>query len=149
MTTEQLMTPRVEVMYSHPHSPIKRGEVLTMLGDVYCDEQAGYSFTPEIIAEYPHLFRLLQWYDSRNIADMPEYVKYSDKYIPETKKDKKTYNPKQIFNVGNWYDIDKKHPYFLLKGVERTMQATWYNVACFQPATLTEYNEFINKNTTP
>lgn len=79
---KDLMTPRYEVIADYPESKFKIGQTVT-LKEIH--PYSGYSFisgdfvlSPEWFDKYPHLFRKLQWYEKRDIKDMPEYVKYVD-----------------------------------------------------------------------
>lgn len=79
---KDLMTPRYEVIADYPESKFKIGQTVT-LKEIH--PYSGYSFisgdfilSPEWFDKYPHLFRKLQWYEKRDIKDMPEYVKKSD-----------------------------------------------------------------------
>jgi len=69
MKTEDLLKPRYKVIADYPNCPFK-------VGNIY-DEDC---FEPEVwksnlLSRYPHIFRLLQWWEDRLPEDLPLYVK--------------------------------------------------------------------------
>ena len=64
MTVEELLIPRYKVTADYPgmDDSYEIGEVL----------KPAYT---GIVDAYPHLFRKLNWWEERNVEDMPEYVK--------------------------------------------------------------------------
>lgn len=72
------MIPRVIVQFSHPHSPLMKGDILTLSGTFYLDEHCVLEVSVSEVFNYPHLFAPLPWYSHRAIDDMPEYIKPKD-----------------------------------------------------------------------
>lgn len=87
MTTEQLMQDRVQVIAGYPNSPFKVGDILWQIPDT--DNWYGYYgcnvlqtalIRGEIVDQYPHIFKKLDWWEERDINDMPKYVKCKEGY---------------------------------------------------------------------
>jgi len=128
MTTEELLRPRIEVMFSHPHSPLVEGEVLTMQTEVYLDNTATYEITTVDVEQYPKLFRLMSWHERREIGDMPEFLKSA------------TQDP-YVLKVAE-YSTLMTTVLFVDHAVPQPL--SWY-----LPATLSDYTAYINsKNET-
>jgi hypothetical protein len=71
MDLKNLLNERWEVIADYPNSQFK-------IGSIY---NYGYPVPPpgiDSFDKYPHLFRKLQWWNKRELKDMPEYVKYAD-----------------------------------------------------------------------
>ena len=128
MTVEELMMPRVmaigtkEGETNYPSSPFKSGEILVESNkthtypiytkqcdvlqkdgedylDIYIRLSKSKMFLPKgEIEQYPHLFRPLQWWEFRELEDMPEYVKMNDEI------DDEDYH--SIYMVTKWFPSD-------------------------------------------
>jgi len=73
ITVEQLFKPRFEAIADYPNSLFKVGLVINTGYDrIFCDSNS------EKYSDFPHLFKKLEWYEKRNIADMPKYLKETD-----------------------------------------------------------------------
>lgn len=75
MTSQQqidrLMMPRYEVIANYPNSPwrlnqVINGQTFNIAGEekIHC-------------ADYPSIFKKLQWWEHRGESEMPQYVKYA------------------------------------------------------------------------
>jgi hypothetical protein len=73
MTTEELLAPRYKVIADYPDCNFD-------VGAIFRDEDfyIGPKQVRHCFSDYPHLFKLLEWYEERDIKDMPEYVKFND-----------------------------------------------------------------------
>ena len=73
MTVEQLLQPRFKCIADYPKSIYKVGEIFNCGGMsedlLYCDKDG-----PRM-SDYPHLFKRLNWWEEREIEDMPRYIK--------------------------------------------------------------------------
>jgi len=94
MTTTQLLAPRYECISPVPlQSWAKVGLVFKHeSGNVYSYLDNGTTW--DIVAvfpfsDYPKLFRLLDWYESIEVSDLPEYV--CDAFIPKDSEYHKVY----------------------------------------------------------
>jgi len=80
MTNEELMTPRFKVIGDYPNSLFKIDEVL--IGDerIFCDENS------KRYSDFPNIFKLLEWWEERNLEDLPKYLENLDFSYPIHKK---------------------------------------------------------------
>ena len=69
MTQEDLLKPRYEVIADYPDSEFTVGQILEV--DIYNPDEDDCKI-------FPHLFHKLEWWEKRDIKDMPEYVKDED-----------------------------------------------------------------------
>lgn len=76
-TTHPLLQPRIMVKVGHPHSPLCKGEILTFneREGEYFDKTMVHSVTTCEAEEYADVFRVMPWWEDRDVKDMPEYVK--------------------------------------------------------------------------
>ena len=115
MTTEQLMQPRYEVIADYPNSIIPKGNIV--------DDLLLFKIEFE---KYPHLFRKLEWWEKRDVKDMPEYVKCIK--TPDQK-----HFPDMIYKVRyrafEWGFDENEIPVFL-------------ETNCYIPSTETEFLNF-------
>lgn len=84
MTTEQFLNPRVKVIGDYPNSPFNLSEILPMTiynNGFYCSIYGHYTKDKAFFEKYPHLFKILDWWEEREFRDMPEYVKDGDKIL--------------------------------------------------------------------
>lgn len=74
MSNEELMKPRYKVIADYPSlgSAANLGKVID--GEMVFDRWAWYK-----MAEFPKIFRPLQWWEYRKPEDMPQYVRF---YMP-------------------------------------------------------------------
>jgi hypothetical protein len=101
MTNEKLLIPRYEVIADYPNSDFKVGSILTNNGLINGWWYDGKTYTTGV-DKYPHLFKPLQWWEKRNVEDLPEYV-YDKSY-------------KQIFKIERWeYNVDNVITYAKVK----------------------------------
>lgn len=76
--THKLLEPRYKVLADYPGSPFKVGEILKLNDSIhptyahFTNGEKGIMV--DEIDNYPHLFRLLKWWEERDVKDMPEYV---------------------------------------------------------------------------
>lgn len=69
MTPEQLLKPRYKVIGDYPNSPYKIGHVIL---STHCSPLDHYG---DYLEKHPHLFKKLEWWEERNVEDMPIYLK--------------------------------------------------------------------------
>ena len=116
---KDLTQPRYLVIADYPNSPFNVGNILTQYTQF---NKTSYwvndnLYTDRHPEDYPHLFRLLHWWEYRDEKEMPEYVKHQDK----------------IYKVTGWRD---NSPYY--EGGKHP-----FAPEVVTPATLSEYNEYI------
>ena len=132
MIQEELLKPRYEVIADYPNNEkYKVGDILqlettggvsnTLTDDNYVDEYESFFIT------YPHLFRKLEWWEKRDIKDMPEYVKC-------TQTPDQLHFPNEVYKV-KWigYSWGESEKGTIVTGTN-----------CYIPATLEEYTNYIN-----
>ncbi len=113
MTPQELLQPRFKVITDYPNSPYS-------IGDIYPDYIIG-----DLVRQYPHIFKPLQWWEERKIEDMPTYFKGMSR--------------------GDWYYLKsnawedgKSYPCVTVDGI------TCYAPYC-EPISENEYLEYKNK----
>lgn len=117
---------RYLVIADYPNSPFNVGNILTQYTQF---NKTSYwvndnLYTDRHPEDYPHLFRLLHWWEYRDEKDMPEYVKGFGN---------------QIYKVHKWKKLTKN---VLATVLEDAIEYQFAAFAC-EPATLNEYNEYI------
>ena len=136
MTTEQLMQDRVQVAMDYPNCPYKVGDILWQIPDTAnwyghygCNILQTALIRGEIVAQYPHIFKKLDWWD-RGLNDLPKYVKYKKGY-------------------GNgWngiYKVIKWHTNCFGEGSSHIINHIHIDCKNMLPATEQEYNDYINR----
>jgi|HubBroStandDraft_2_1064218.scaffolds.fasta_scaffold393611_2 hypothetical protein len=97
MDKEQLIKPRYKVIADYPNSEWKIGEIIQMesfgylpmqlrddpieswLTDFIDRGRKGNAMYPDWAFEpYPHLFKKLEWWEERELPQMPEYLKHGE-----------------------------------------------------------------------
>ena len=96
LTPEELLEKRYKVIALWIKSPLKIniGDIIKwddLTGDFYCK---GERFNKDL-ESYPHLFQPMEWWQDRDVKDMPEYVVFPDGHHNIEKG--------QIVKVFNWY----------------------------------------------
>jgi len=138
MTKEELLKPRYKVIALFPLCDLKLGDIISFETPhvpvaSYCalnGNQIKYAVPEETIKDYPHLFKPLQWWEDRNLADLPEYVKCIEtpdqRIIPGCVL-------KVAWNTPNW-------------GTNHNVSVI-LDTNCYIPATLEEYEAYIKTTT--
>ena len=85
MSTEELLKQRRKVIAPYPNSPYKIGEILTEFffdnGNSYFSVNSESGFHDKIVSgetikECPNIFSTMNWWEERELNDMPEYVRF-------------------------------------------------------------------------
>lgn len=131
MTKEELLLPRLITIAEDTSGNLKVGEIFGFDDEFGIHWTSKNAFTPEEITRFPHLFRKLDWWEHRNIEDMPEYVREDsgNGYLYKVEKYTITEDGSMKMLLENGYN------YYCNKNV------MWF----FQPATEQEYIEYINQ----
>ena len=80
MTKNELMQTRFKVMSTYPNSKFKKGDILERIpnatNDWYNADKSliNADILLEEIEQYPHIFRKLNWWECRNVEDMPKKI---------------------------------------------------------------------------
>jgi hypothetical protein len=78
MTVEELLIPRFKVIADYPtmdrNGNYMVGDILTDNGKTAVLKQNGDAVFVCEWKKYPHLFKKLEWWEERNIEDMPKYI---------------------------------------------------------------------------
>lgn len=109
---KDLMKPRCKVIADYPDS---RNEVGQIICDVTTYMEAFYN-------KYPAIFRRLEWWEHRDVSDMPRYLKHSVGGF--------------VLMVSEYTMLNGK---VLFKGHRVGQPTSWYI-----PATEQEYNDYLN-----
>lgn len=130
MTTEQLLVPRFKVIAAYPGSKhyYKVGDILTDNGKDAVTNQKGDAVPYGDWAQYPHLFKKLEWWHDRSIEDLPKYVN-------------DTMNAGSIHKI-DWYLKHDVVAFVIGCGPVRDKTYAPEEFTGFEPATEAEYNEF-------
>jgi len=134
LSIEELLKPRFKVSKEgYPDMQFKRNEIIILdcLDRGKNQNYMGYKgvlYYDAYFDQYPSIFRPLAWYEERNFADLPEYIKWSSNP-----------NEKSYFKVENWYLSPNTRN---IAGVVVANGHRLFIEDC-QPATLSEYNSYI------
>lgn len=141
MTPEELLRPRFLVIADYPNSECFIDTVIQKELIKYRDS-LGFlindTTTPE---DYPAIFKKLEWWERRNVEDMPMYLKQTgmvdsnDEPIPDW-----YLKVKKHFNAGNGEWRDDSYSLFCIERCERTF-GTCMNYSDFEPSTEEEYKK--------
>ena len=140
MTPAQLLTPRAKVIAKWPFCPYKVGDIVMpnehgvfhFLTTPYRDEFGEAHFShdyynfEETVKEYPHLLKILPWWEDRKLEDMPKYVRCKD---PHSER----------FNES----VHKVEGWDFRRGMW-SIDCEWFEYREITPATEAEYLEFVN-----
>lgn len=133
-TVEELKMPRYKVIADYPNNRFSVNEIINL--EKY---SGGYRYRwaedwgmdnidESELKEYPHLFKKLEWWEEREISDLPEYVINTSSL------------PKTIMQV-NWaVEVDDygKEGLFAINGGRLYPKG-------LLPATLSEYTTYISQ----
>ena len=109
LSIKQLNTIRYKVIADYPNSRLEIGEILTKYKFESSDTGMyvyttnleiplrGINIKPDWAENYPHLFRKLEWWEDREVEDMPQYLKETGMVDDDD-------NP-----IADWYLKVKKH----------------------------------------
>lgn len=167
MSTEELLKPRYKVIATWPgmHAePFHLGQIISL--QPYEDEDyKGFihipikhipgSFMREgFFSGYPHLFKKMEWFEERTIEEMPEYVKViREDCIKDTglycKVFRWTVFDDKFPTVAGQYgaELEGYTPLYLVR-TELNFAGQVYgrlNAFNLQPATIAEYEQYINQ----
>jgi len=105
MTAEELMKPRYEVIADYPNSPYQIGDIVQAdsgmtsmhitsfdYTDEFGDNVVQHTHVPPLVFDqFPVLFRKLNWWEHRNIEDMPN--KLISHFSPEST---------EVYHIEGW-----------------------------------------------
>ncbi len=143
-----LQQPRLLVTGPYPFSPYEVGEVIDIVDDEQFLEGCGlpngdYTIlkAKTLLADYPNLFRLCEWWEFRKESEMPEYVKFNGNFGE--------YKIGQVYKAlryGQFYDFETianktNNKYAIISTSDNPKQ---FNLMLLDPATETEYNNYVN-----
>lgn len=127
---EKLLMPRYKVIADYPESIFKIGEILICIVDgeegnqyTFGNSQYYENLSPEI---YTCVFKKLDWWEEREISEMPEYVKWKPSIGLSYK----------INKVIEWRDTS--NPECRIPNHRGAIKASF-----FLPATLSDYQAYI------
>ena len=134
------MKPRYEVILDYPQSninPFVMGDLLIENGIHFTRQERAKSIHKDEIIKYPKIFRPIQWWEKREAADMPEYVKYA-----------KTGEVKEVSyfdfeTTSSWFMYLNGEPHPYCPGGSALEGTHWL------PATLSDYTLYLNQQNTP
>lgn len=136
MTPEELMKPRFKVIADYPGSHFGDNQVLNLNYNnreglweyTWAEHDGMYDISEASLKEYPHLFRPLQWWEERDVKDMPEYVKWT-----------KNWDSNPVREAGDVMVVEWiSNSHFTSEGEDWKLTGGW-----FIPATETEWEEYL------
>lgn len=135
MNAQELMKPRFEVIAVFPFCPVVIKEQLERVTNTLfivskIGENANVWHLSEI-EKYPHLFRKLNWWDKRNIEDMPTYIKSETQVV------------KPDWQLEEW--MGNKYLRAYDSSAKKYNMSLSFKLQLFEPATEQEYLEFVKK----
>jgi len=97
LTKQQLLTPRVLCIGGEKGKPIHPLDCYLTCGDVLTrsnekswkskDFDMNFYFCDEWIEQFPHLFKLIPWWEKREESEYPEYILFTSDYMHFNKGD--------------------------------------------------------------
>ena len=136
MTAEQLLKKRYKVIADWPkNDDCNVGDILELSAEyggeqLYRFGEAQSLWSVSDFKQYPHLFKELQWWEDRKPEDMPEY-------LSGLKSIRKAISYE--YHGGTLDDNKTEYPSVLFEG-----DSVWCPIWMFQPATESEYLNYIN-----
>jgi hypothetical protein len=98
MKTQELLSPRFEVIEDYPNSIYKVGSIINTGYDrIFCDPNS-IKFS-----DFPHLFRKIQWFENRKEEEMPMFLKH------KSLSGKTTYHKVILWDLSNPQFIQWKY----------------------------------------
>lgn len=134
-TVEELLNPRYKVIAGWPNAAIPVATILTLKGSTWeaatpMGESPWYRIDEYDFNEWPHLFKKLEWYEDRQLEEMPEYIKF---YVPLPQKVKYGKVVNWIPKIDcMWVQVESNPSQNLVLGSEDF------------PCTKEEYNQYIS-----
>jgi hypothetical protein len=129
MTPEELLKPRWKIISPIPFKEEddfwQVGEILDRDWGWNGNDEEGFKYR---ISHYPHLFKPLQWWEERQIDDMPEYVKVGI----------------ELFKIIEWKTCSGAAICF--DEVEQDRRSIMFYMKGTLPATLEEYEAYKTSN---
>lgn len=76
MKQKELLKPRYKVVADYPHSPFEIGNILETddKGEYTVWNHDGKDYIT--LNDYPEIFKMLKWWEERDLKDMPKHVRY-------------------------------------------------------------------------
>ncbi len=135
MTKEQLMIPRFKVIMDYPQSTYKVGDTLTDNGKSAVLNQKGDAVFAQDWQSHPKIFEQLEWWQEREIQDMPTHLKVVKVINGEDCVGEIIKAIAGSYSVTNpmGYKTDGK----FVTGFDNI------RLGCFEPSTEEEFNSFI------
>jgi len=129
MNAQELMKPRFEVIADYPNCPFKVKDLIyNKFKYIFGTDNTNQVLTLKDIEKYPHLFKKLNWWDKRNIEDMPTYIK-SESQVVKPKWEMEEWRGKKYWRA---YDLE----------AAKYNMSLSFKLDYFEPATEQEYLEF-------
>lgn len=127
----ELLKPRYEVIADYPDS---RNE----LGQIICDVT---KYMEAFYDKYPHLFRKLQWWEHRDVSEMPEYLR-------NEVHERNTGDVEIIkaIRYEEYYVCDASIPHWSFYVYPEWNKNEGFPLIYFIPATIEEYNQYTNQS---
>lgn len=120
MNIEKLLTPRWKVIADFPFSPFKINDIVFdgVFGQLRISTSGYFK-----IADYPAIFKKLEWWEEREEKDLPKYVKSEN----------------NVVKVVEYIELFNEFIYvrFKFKGVNEIFGKS---IHCLMPATKEEYD---------
>jgi hypothetical protein len=111
MTAAELLKPRFEVIADYPNCPFKVGAILSKIENATnnyfgMDNCVLNAIRFDDIEKYPRIFKPLNWWEHRNVEDMPKKVKC---IIKGASNEGCVYDVEKIDLENELICIDKRH----------------------------------------
>lgn len=137
MTTEELLKPRYKVISDYPHPHFDVGDILTE-----CDHRNvwgidrmrnGDVIGVKNVEAYPHIFKPIQWWEERELPQLPEYVRRIT-----TPLFKSSPQFGEVLKVARWVRMNDGSFYAFPDKYE-----TEWLASNFEPSTKEEYEQYL------
>ena len=150
MEVSKLLKPRFKVIADFPDSDYEIGSIQDRDWSKYVngeDETDGVIWK---ISDFPHLFKKLEWWEERDISEMPMYLKQTG-MVDGAENPLPDVFVKVIdhFSAGNGEWRHDSINVFCADSYLTGLKRTSYNYSGWIPATEQEYNDFISPSIKP
>jgi hypothetical protein len=138
VTVEELLKPRYRLVTDYPSIPAKVGDVISENSPAHLLNYLFRSIqTLDELDRFRDIFKKLEWWVDRSEHEIPEYLKYSDRYL-------------HFYHLGHEHKVKvfkiskvKRGNYGLLVFDDKGI-ICHHGVDNFEPATESEYITYLN-----
>ena len=158
MTKAELLSPRYKVIAKHSPFNVELDRLYPIGFIIEANKNLeGHTFLTKTILDYPNIYKPLNWYQDRGIADMPTYLKAirESKYAKEPEKFGLSAYKEGFILKAFEYRLNENDKYGIVPiNVSFEPKNNWielddvrlggfHSIRDFVPATEEDYNEYL------